>query len=150
MAVRRASVADEAAYAAERHLEQWLDTNGPVTAYGSQWWLEAEVKFGRVEDIQPYVEKVLAFLGGDRAPVRVVKARKGTTRSSMSRDGVMTIADTAYGRRESSVLHELAHHLSPDDDGHGPRFRAVFVSLLEDTGHPVAARLLEIYFHEAS
>ena len=149
MAIAPVRIADEVAYAAERHLKQWLEADGPVTAYGSQWYLEAEVRFGRVEDIQSYVDKVLALLGYDR-PVTV---RKGRKNASMSRTGTMTIPDTAFGRREMTVLHELAHHLdrtSGHRDQHGPAFQELFVSLLEDTGHPMTARLLAIYFHEAS
>lgn len=35
-----------------------------------------------------------------------------------------------WARTPWAVLHELAHHLTPDDEAHGPRFVGVFVGLL--------------------
>lgn len=143
--------ADKAFYSAEFRVRRWLEQDQPVRAFGTAWALEPEVKFARVEDVQPYVDKVLAHIRCER-PIRV-RVRRGASFAHYETLGaVMAVPSPEIGGdwalREIVVLHEIAHHLSKGDHGHGEQFQRAFVGLLNDTGHVVTARLLEIAIWE--
>jgi putative metallohydrolase (TIGR04338 family) len=144
------TVADEAFYAVERRMDRWMGMEGPVRAFGGEWFPEPLVRFSDVPDVQPYVDKVLAHIGCER-PI-TVRRRRGSKFAHYEPGGVIAIPSRhnggAYFLREDTVLHEVAHHLSRGDK-HGPRFARTFVDLLTGTGHPVLARMLEIACFEA-
>lgn len=143
-------MADEAFYAVERRANRWLTLDGPVRAFGAEWYPEPLVVFSDVPNVQPYVDKVLAHIGCER-PIRV-RRRRGNRFAHYEPPGVIAIPSRhnggAYFLREDTVLHEIAHHLARGD-GHGPRFARAYVDLLADTGHPVFARMMEIACFEA-
>ncbi|WP_226343920.1 TIGR04338 family metallohydrolase [Agilicoccus flavus] len=136
-------------YDAEDRLDRWSDL-GVVTVFGSAWVLEPEVRFGRVEDVQAYVDRVLAHVGHPQ-PARV-RRRRGATRAHYEQGGVIALPGPEVGGRwalrENTVLHELAHHLV-GGGGHGVEFRRAYVRLQRDTGHPSAAALVTAAYAEA-
>lgn len=143
--------ADEAFYVAEQRVRRWLEQDQPVRIFGTAWTLEPEVKFGRVEDVQPYVDRVLAHIGCEH-PIRV-RARRGASFAHYERLGaVMAVPSPEIGGkwalREIVILHEIAHHLSPAGERHGKAFERAMCGLLRDVGHPTTARLLEIAAYE--
>lgn len=152
-----------ATYAAEHELERWLDSTTPeqptVNCLGGTFQPEPEAKFADPAAAQAYVDKVLAHLrdnghtynGRETIPV-TVKPRRGATKVEYRRDGaILRIPPREIGGRwalrETTVLHELAHHLD-DSRGpaHGPAFRSTFVRLLENIGSPVIAHMLQSAF----
>jgi putative metallohydrolase (TIGR04338 family) len=50
--------------------------------------------------------------------------------------------------RELVVLHELAHHLTPDDPGHGAQFVGALLTLVAEIIGPEAALVLQAALHE--
>ena len=132
-------------YSAELQFRRILKTPGAlIEIVGTTIVTPDERKFGRVEDIQSYVDKVLDYVGH---PVPVtIRERKGHTYAHYDH-GSLTIAvpDNLWALRESVVLHELAHHMSPET-GHGPAFRSTFTDLVEQVMGPEARFLLQHEF----
>jgi putative metallohydrolase (TIGR04338 family) len=123
-----------------------------VHAFGSRVPVPDDRKFGDIPSVQRYVDAVLGLdwvhaVAPDRAaePVRV-RARAGATKAEYEH-ATRTIAVPPHrvgGRwamRELVILHELAHHLAPED-GHGPPFVAMLLRLVEELVGPEAAFLL--------
>lgn len=136
-----------ATYRAEDRLHRWLGAAAPtVTVDLTTYTPEVEARFVAPADVQAYVDRVLAHLGRTE-PLRV-RPRRGHTKAEYSA-GVIAIppieAGGSWALREAVVLHEIAHHLSPEG-GHDAAFRAAFVRLLEDIGKPVWAELLLLAF----
>lgn len=152
-------------YAAEDELAVVLSRGGTIEHFGSTLTLPEERRFGDVASIEPYLAKVLAFAPVARLPRAcipvTVRERRGITRAHYQRhtgpNGRGTIAIPPYrlgtraqqgwALRETLVLHELAHHLSPRD-GHGPDFVAHELYLIEHVIGPEAAHLLRVAFYE--
>lgn len=137
-------------YAADHRVWRWLDLDSPITMHGSVWQPETEVRFGCVDSVQRYVDRVLEHIGWNgRCTVR---ARRGNTKAHyephLATIAVPPMPTTGHGQswamREAVVLHELAHHLTRWDEAHGPEFAAAQVFLWEETGHPVLARMHQI------
>lgn len=112
--------------------------NPVVTINGVTVTLPPEAKFGSVESIQAYVDRVMAMPAVQEAhpvrsqlPVRV-RARRGAKAAHCDR-ALREIAipdkrDGVWAMRELVVLHELAHHLAPRG-GHGPHFVDTLLTL---------------------
>ncbi|TCN45868.1 putative metallohydrolase (TIGR04338 family) [Rhodococcus sp. SMB37] len=129
-----------------------------VEVAGSHVTLPVERRFASLESAQQYVDKVLALNWvrerWPRAalPVRV-RARSGNTAAHYEND-CATIAlpvhrdNRAWAFRELVVLHELAHHLDPQDPddptepAHGPAFVDRFLTLVDEIIGPEAAFML--------
>ncbi|MGB3371186.1 MAG: TIGR04338 family metallohydrolase [Rhodococcus sp. (in: high G+C Gram-positive bacteria)] len=120
-----------------------------VQILGSTLTLPIERKFASVDSVQRYVDSVLALnwvrqTWPEAGTVVHVRERSGPTASHYERD-TRTIAvplhrrNEAWALRELVVLHELAHHLEPDDSdfsSHGGQFVDRFVTLVgEIIGH---------------
>ncbi|MFC8526259.1 TIGR04338 family metallohydrolase [Nocardia sp. NPDC057227] len=125
--------------------------NRTVEVFGSRLTLPVERRFGSVESVAGYVERVLA-LNWVRAewpraavPVRV-RARRGAGAAHYEPDGAVLAVPVGrvWALRELVVLHELAHHLAPDsaEPAHGPAFCARYLALLDGVVGPEAALLL--------
>jgi putative metallohydrolase (TIGR04338 family) len=132
-------------YAGEYQLQQMMDRANDyrnpapeVELLGTKMRLPMERKFVSVESIQNYVDMVMELPGVCEGPfvhktwTVTVRARKGTTKAHYC-NGVIAIplglgGQSKWALRELVVLHELAHHLSPD--GHGPQFRFAFATLV--------------------
>jgi putative metallohydrolase (TIGR04338 family) len=132
-------------YEAEEVLARMIDRRDdfPVAdAFGSRVVVPDDRKFGDVEAVQRYVDAVLALDWVRRAaPQRAalpawVRARAGATKAEYE-FATHTIAVPPHrvgGRwamRELVILHEIAHHLTPDA-AHGAAFVAQFLQLVEE------------------
>lgn len=128
-----------AVYEAESIVRKMLDRADErglrtVEVAGSHVTLPVERRFASIASVQDYIDAVLALdwvrTRWERAAVPVrVRARAGNAAAHYERD-CATIAlpehrvNTAWAFREMVVLHELAHHLDPqdpDDATEGPR-----------------------------
>lgn len=128
-------------YDAEHLLAHFYTTaveidNPVITVGGVTLTLPPEAKFGSVESVQSYVDRVRALPSlahYPRASISVfVRARNGD-RKAHYENARATIAvpdgRNRWAMRELVVLHELAHHLAWGD-AHGPRFAAAYLDLL--------------------
>lgn len=110
---------------------------------GSHITLPGERKFASVESVQTYVDMVLALnwvrAQWDRAAVGVAVRPRAGQRAAHYESVVSTIAvplhvsGSAWALRELVVLHELAHHLEPQESGfapHGPEFVGRYLELV--------------------
>ena len=130
-----------------------------VEVAGSHVTLPIERRFASIASVQNYIDAVLG-LDWVRArwvrasvPVRV-RARAGNAAAHYERD-CATIAlpehraNTAWAFREMVVLHELAHHLDPQDPvdategAHGRAFVERFLALVGEIIGPEAAFALQ-------
>ena len=116
-------------------------TGNPVVELdGIQLTMPPEARFGSVESVQSYCDRVLALIDDGRpewaspAPVSV-RERRGTAKAhyewSFSGGGVIAVpvVGSRWAMREIVVLHELSHHLAPGAK-HGPGFVTVMNDLL--------------------
>ncbi|WP_280306628.1 TIGR04338 family metallohydrolase [Nocardia neocaledoniensis] len=128
-----------------------------VDVYGSQLTLPVERRFGSVESVQSYVDKVLALnwvrAQWERAalPVRVRARAGGSAAHYEPAAGVLAVplhtGATAWALRELVVLHELAHHLADDAEAsHGPEFCSRYIELVDGVIGPEAALLIRATF----
>lgn len=119
-------------YDAEHELQFMLSNGGAVHAYGSTFTLPEERKFGTIENVQTYVNKVYEFLGKANPPE--VRARRGETQAHYEhythRIAVPEHRGSqhSWAMREVVVLHEIAHSLAPA--GHGPEWAGTFIDLV--------------------
>lgn len=143
-------------YEAERRLRTMLDNcaesgNPTVELNGIRLTLPPEARYGSVQSVQTYVDRVLAHPAViDRWPARSrqgvrVRPRRGD-RHAHYQWGEIAVPDgrNRWAMREVVILHELAHHFAPLD-AHGPGFVAVFIELLSTVMAPevgLALRLL--------
>ncbi|TKV56922.1 TIGR04338 family metallohydrolase [Nakamurella flava] len=146
----------EAEHLVQRIFDRAVD-HPVVQVAGSTVVLPPERHFGDLDGVQRYVDAVLrqAWVRArwSRAAVPVsVRSRAGTDGAHYERAGaVIAVPVHRPGRwalRELVVLHELAHHLAPDDPeaGHGPAFTHRFVELVDGTVGPEAALLLRVTY----
>ena len=128
-------------YSAERAVRGVLDrvaaSEDPitVTVAGSSLVIPLERKFGRIEDIQCYVDRVCDKVGCTPPRVRPRKSIK----SAHYQGGEIAIptnenqaaGKSGWAMREIVVLHELAHHLTRGDS-HGGQFVGAFLKLIRE------------------
>lgn len=112
-----------------------------VEVAGSHLTIPVERKFASLDSVQIYVDAVLA-LGWvrdmwPRASDRVVvRARAGHNRAHYERrPPVIAVplhrGGEAWALRELVLLHEISHHLGPDEEvAHGPDFTGRMVDLV--------------------
>lgn len=119
-------------YRAEHELWDILDqvnaSGGPITMemLGSRITLSADIRFGSIEHVQMYVNRVLAdpevrglYPWATRKPV-TVRQRKGNAHAHYRKLGNELAVHQAktgqsWALREMVVLHELAHHVVATD-----------------------------------
>jgi len=131
-----------------------------VEVAGSRVTLPVERRFGSIDSVQTYVDRVLA-LGWVRAtwtraaePV-TVRERSGAAQAHYERVGaVMAVPgyrrNQAWALRELVVLHELSHHMAAGAEvAHGPEFIDRFLTLVDAVIGPEAALLLRITMAES-
>lgn len=147
----------ERVYEAEQAL-RWLYDHTKQGDYtvniGFDLTLPPEAKFGSVESVQSYVNRVTQMPSvvaefGNRGEVKV-RQRKGT-RFAHYEPMTNTIAvhdgRNNWAMRELVVLHELAHHFSPGAQ-HGPRFAANFARLADLVMGPEVGLALRVLFQQ--
>lgn len=128
-------------YEAENILARMYDRavesgNPVVSVNGVTVTLPPEAKFGCVNSIQAYINRVLALPAVRQAfpalslSVPTVRHRQGTTKAHYQMGTIAIPTDRAgnWAMRELVILHELAHHLSPGAQ-HGATFAAAELTL---------------------
>lgn len=137
-------------------------TYGPsarsVQLHGSTITLPIERRFGDLAGVQRYVDAVLALnwvqARWSRASGQVTcRLRSGDRFAHYETLGsVIAIpSEKRSGRwamRELVVLHEIAHHLAPFGDRHGPAFAETFVDLVGGVIGAEAAFVLRAAMHD--
>ncbi|MFM9378373.1 TIGR04338 family metallohydrolase [Gordonia sp. VNK21] len=128
-------------YATERLVLDLVERAGPahtVQLAGTTLTLPVEARFGSVEDIQEYADRVLALpsvrehFPRAQIPITVRRRRSGAAAHYSPGSAEIAVPDDRDGRwalRELVVLHELAHHL---DDGDGPAHGRAYANTLID------------------
>jgi putative metallohydrolase (TIGR04338 family) len=132
-----------------------------VELHGSTITLPVERRFASIESMQTYVDRVLTLrwvraAWPRRADVPVtVRARNGQARAHYEA-ATATIAippyrhNHAWAMRELVLLHELAHHLTPQTAApHGPEFADGYLTLVTELVGPEAGLLLRTTMHDS-
>lgn len=134
-------------YEAEFELRTILDRpRTTIEMHGSTFLVPDERRFGRVEDIQNFVDCVLEHIGHQRAVK--VRVRKGQAKAHYQM-GVIAIPELdRWAMRETVVLHELAHHIAGPSAAHGPDFRKEFANLFDKVLAPEAGMMLRFLLWE--
>jgi putative metallohydrolase (TIGR04338 family) len=151
-------------YGAEHQWSAVLDKGGLVNFHGSHVDVPLQKRFADIPSVQRYVDKVLALDSvrekyPNAGPVRV-RERTGQTKAHYE-PATATMAipmdNRAFGR-ESTVLHELAHHLSVSEGlpatptgtrWHGAEFRGTMLFLVGVVLGEPAALLLRAGYHSS-
>ncbi|MCW1958500.1 MAG: TIGR04338 family metallohydrolase [Mycobacterium sp.] len=153
-----------AVYGAEHQWSAILDRGGLVNFHGSHIDIPMQMRFADIPSVQKYVDGVLALdsvreMYPNAGPVRVRERRgQGKAHYEPSTATVaIPMANRAFGR-ESTVLHELAHHLSASAGlpttrsgtrWHGVEFRRTMIFLVSVVLGEPAALLLRAGYHDA-
>lgn len=134
-------------YEAEYRLRDLYDTtekigNPVIELDGITLTLPPEAKFGCIESLQRYVDRVM--------PGVTVRARKGESHAH-AEVATRTIAIPDYtnrwAMRETVILHELAHLSSSTGAAHGPEFVKAYTELLGRVMGPETALTYRILCH---
>jgi putative metallohydrolase (TIGR04338 family) len=121
---------DAKIYDAEWKLSKILETpDVPFTIHGCTVTIPVERKFGHIDTVRAYVKHV-CNKEGRSAPYVVVNNRLKKKATYCLGTITMPNFSATWAWRESVVLHEIAHHLSPGT-GHGPHFQKTLVRLLD-------------------
>lgn len=150
-------------YETERLIFRLMERPGggahTVELAGTTITVPAEVKFGSVESVQRYVDRVLgadsvaqAF---DRAAVPVSVRDRKSSRAAHYTAATAEIAVPAasgnrWAMRELVILHEVAHHLAPSGGpAHGPQFVQTLITLVGLVLGPETALVYRVLLSEA-
>lgn len=153
-----------AVYGAEHQWSAVLDRGGLMDFHGSLINVPTQRRFADIPSVQSYVDGVLGLDAVHKkypnaGPVRV-RERRGQSRAHYE-PSTATVAipmeNKAFGR-ESTVLHELAHHLSVSAGlpatptgtrWHGVEFRGAMLFLVSTVLGEPAALLLRAGYHSS-
>lgn len=149
-----------AIYHAEHILSDMFDLcaasgNPLVTIDDIALTLPPEARFGRIDDVQRHVDRVLDSEAiratfGARPPISVRARNSAKCKAHYEPDtAVIAIPDTGQARsmlRELVLLHELSHHLddATDDAAHGTSFLNTYLQVLELVMAPEVALALRL------
>lgn len=140
-------------YSAEHQLQWFYDNveHASINLFGVPLQLEPEVRYGDLRAIQAYVDRVITMPSviaefGRYGRV-FIRERKGD-KAAHYRVGVIAVntKGSRWAMRETVLLHELAHHFAGTGCGHGPKFAAALVKLLELVMGPQAAMAQRILY----
>ncbi|MED5811512.1 TIGR04338 family metallohydrolase [Mycolicibacterium sp. 050232] len=151
-----------AVYGAEDQWSAVLDRGGVVDFHGSHIYVPLQKRFADISSVQRYVDAVLALDSiretyPNVGPV-LVRERRGQSKAHYEPSTAtmaIPLANRAFGR-ESTVLHELAHHLSVSGGlsaspsgtrWHGKEFREAMLFLVSSVLGEPAALLLRAGYH---
>jgi len=157
-------VSASAVYGAEDQWSAVLDRGGTVDFHGSHINVPLQKRFADIPSVQRYVDAVLALEPVREAfpnagPVRV-RERRGQGKAHYE-PSTATMAIPLHNRaagRESTVLHELAHHLSVSQGltatpsgnrWHGVEFREAMLFLVGVMLGESAALLLRAGYYSS-
>lgn len=146
-------------YAAEKSLRKILDEalDFPMyEAFGSTVVVPStEKRFGNLQAVQVYVDRVLAHEDVQRAyemasrPIRVRHRKANKFAHYQAGEIAIHVAPRLadnWAMRECVVLHEIAHHLALGE-GHGPKFVGAMEFLLRIFIGPEAALIYAYHCH---
>jgi putative metallohydrolase (TIGR04338 family) len=150
----KTTAADERHYLAEWHFTDLLDTSTDVIhAFGSTIARPNEMRFSTQDHIQTYVDHVMGHpsvtsrMGLNRVDV-VINDR--LRRHAYARGNQIVLPRKAWAWRESVVLHECAHILSPTDHDHGSLFASRLIDLVSTHMGTEAAWLMGCLINETT
>lgn len=138
----------KAVYTAEGRLED-LGRSGPtISLFGTVWDIEPDVLVTDLPDAERYIKRVVDHAG--LPPVKV-RPRRGHKWAHYEPDrATIAVPSRSIGGEwalcGSVLLHEIAHHATPNGPGHGPTWRGAYLTLLAMTGQPIRERLMEMLF----
>lgn len=126
-----------------------------IEVAGSRLALPVERKFGAIEDVQRYVDKVLALgwvqetWARSAVPVKVAEHQTDKNATYWRFASLMSFPPrrprSNWAMRELVILHELAHHLADDIEiAHGPGFVDRQITLYGGIIGPEAALLTRV------
>jgi putative metallohydrolase (TIGR04338 family) len=148
-------------YAAEEFVRTLFDraaqhNSRTIDFFGAQLTLPPEARFASMPSVQRYVDEVLALPAvtarwPQPEPLRVRARRAASAAHYENHDGTGVIAvpdrDSAdWAMRELVLLHEIAHHLTPDGPAHGPNFIATFCELATVVMGPEVGHVLRVVY----
>ncbi|MEE9243784.1 MAG: TIGR04338 family metallohydrolase [Mycobacterium sp.] len=153
-----------AVYGAEHQWSAVLDRGGLVDFHGSHIYVPMQKRFADIPSVQRYVDGVLTLDSirekyPNAGPVRV-RERRGQSKAHYEPSTAtvaIPMANRAFGH-ESTVLHELAHHLSVSEGlpatptgtrWHGAQFRGAMLFLASVVLGEPAALLLRAGYHSS-
>ena len=141
-------------YSVEDQFTSLLNRGGQVDFFGSTFDLTPQRRFGDLDSVQDYVNRVFELIAGINPPK--VRARKGTTRAHYefsTKIIALPVADQ-WALRESVILHECAHHITWMTHGteiapHGAQFTRVMLDIVHIVLGESAELLLRTGYQEA-
>ena len=150
----RTTADDRRHYLAEWMFTDLVDTSADVIhAYGSTIARPAEMRFSHEDHIQVYVDQVMRhpevtdLMGWNKATVAISDRLK---RRAYAYGSNIVLPRKAWAWRESVILHECAHILSPTDTRHGPLFASRYLHLVGLFMGPEAAWLMGCLINETT
>lgn len=150
----RTSADDRRHYLAEWMFTDLVDTSTDVIhAYGSTIPRPVEIRFSHEDHIQAYVDGVMRHpsvcepYGWNRADVVISNSLK---RRAYALGSKIVLPRKAWAWRESVVLHECAHILTPTDTSHGLLFASRYLDLMGTFMGPEAAWLMGCLINETT
>ena len=148
-------------YAAEEFVRTLFDraaqhSSRTIDFFGTQLTLPPEGRFASMPSVQRYVDDVLALPAvTDRWPapgplsVRPRRAASAAHYENSDGTGVIAVPDrdsADWAMRELVLLHEIAHHLTPQGPAHGPDFIATFCELATVVMGPEVGHVLRVVY----
>ena len=135
-------------------LDQCREGSTVVNVLGSSLTLDTDRKFGNLDNVQRYVNRVLLLPSvQDRwersiTPLKV-RERRGATEAHYqpwnSTIAVPTLRQgSTWAMREAVILHEVSHHLSSPGVHHEAEFVGNFIDLVEIVMSPEHAFALRV------
>lgn len=143
-----------AAYRAEWSLDFLLsnatEESRTATIGGATVVIPNEYKFGHIDTIRDYVNRVIdrvnADLGTNHGHVTVTEGRKTLCKKAYYINGNITVPQRDKGEwawRQTVVLHEVAHHLTPWH-GHDSVFTGMLAYLFDEFIGPEAGFMYRV------
>jgi len=140
-------------YDVEDRLTTAMDNNAPLDFYGSRLILGPDRKFGDIASVQRYLRLIRAREWGfGDTPEPIVTAARSERRATWVAPASITLPEARWALRETTVLHEYAHHVTYHYDGesaHSAQFCRRYTELVRNAVGPEAATLLMAGFDQA-
>ena len=148
-------------YAAEEFVRTLFDraaqhSSRTIDFFGAQLTLPPEGRFASMPSVQRYVDDVLAlpaviarWPGPGPLTVRARRAASAAHYENSSGTGIIAVPDrnsADWAMRELVLLHEIAHHLTPEGPAHGPGFIATFCELAGLVMGPEVGHVLRVVY----
>jgi len=142
-------------YAAEALMAKMLERGGPAQVAGSTLTLPIERRFGNLDNVRDYIERLHSIFG-EGMPMPQVRERKGQAEAhyEWANHTIAVPLKARWALRESVILHEYAHALTwrrdnSPDPGHGPDFQSNLEHLFTEAIGPEAGFMFR-YLLQAS